>query len=1007
VTRAAMTIDPHAPAAAGFDKPRSVRDIAALRARLAGLTGKRYWRSLEELAETPEFERYLRAEFPEQAPQLIDPLARRTFLKLMGASLALAGVSACTRQPTEKVFPYVKAPELIVPGEPLYFATAMSLGDAATGLLVESHMGRPTKVEGNPDHPASLGASDAFSQASVLGLYDPDRSQVIRHVGDVETWANFTVALAALLKAQQPSGGAGLRILTGTVVSPTLAAQLRELRSQFPQAQWHQWEPVSGDAARAAAQRAFGRPLVPRYRFDLADRILALDADFLACGPAQLRYARDYVGRRRDPETMNRLYVAETVPSNTGAIADHRLALRSGEILELALAVARGVGVTARAPVGLEGHAHFVDAIVRDLQQHRGRSVVVAGESAPIGAHLLAHAINAALGNVGTTVVYGEPPAAEPVDQAASLRDLVTALNAGTVELLVLLETNPVYAAPADLEFAAALAKAKTRIHHGLYLDETADLCHWHIPAAHYLESWSDTRAFDGTTTIIQPLIAPLYDGKTAHELVAALLGTPERTGYDIVRDYWKGQLGAADFDAHWRKAVHDGVIPNSASPPVAASAAPASEWADAIAAPVPRDAGALDIVFRPDPTVYDGRFANNGWLQELPKSLSRLTWDNAALLAPATAERLGVANEDVVTLELDGRSVRAPVWVSPGMAPDVVALHLGYGRTRAGQVGSGVGVSAYRIRPSDRPWNATGLKLSRTGEHYPLASTQHHHSMEGRDLARAGTVAEYRQNPKFAASPETYGESLYPRFKYPGYAWGMTVDLNSCVGCNACVVACVAENNVPVVGKDQVARGREMHWLRVDRYYEGSIDAPTVYHQPVFCQHCELAPCEVVCPVNATVHDYEGLNAMVYNRCVGTRYCSNNCPYKVRRFNFTLYNDPHSDVLKMVFNPDVTVRSRGVMEKCTYCVQRINYGRIRAEREDRRIRDGEVLTACQQACPTEALTFGDINDPASKVSQRKRDPRNYVLLDELGTQPRTTFLAQLRNPNPDLEGRA
>ncbi len=1005
-----MSHDPQAGGgAASVRKPRSAIDLGAIRAGLAQRRGKPYWRSLEELAETPEFEAYLHAEFPEQAPQLLDAVARRTFLKLMGASLALAGVSACTRQPTEKVFPYVQAPELIVAGEPLYFATAMPLGGIATGVLVESHMGRPTKVEGNPEHPASRGATDLFCQASVLGLYDPDRSQVIRQVGDVQTWANFTGALAQLMLAQKSKDGAGLRLLSGAVTSPTLAAQIRQLLSQYPQARWHQWEPVSRDAAHTAARRAFGRPLDTQYRFDLADRVLSLVADFLGGGPGQVRYVRDYVGRRRDPATMNRLYVVETAPSNTGAMADHRLPLRPAEIVELAIAVARGLGVRVRAPQGMEAQARFIDAVVRDLQQYRGRSVVVAGEWAAPGVHLLAHAINAALGNAGTTVLYTEPVDAEPTDQAASLRELAEAMDAGQVELLLMLDTNPVYAAPADLAFSERLAKVGTRIHYGLYVDETAELSHWHVPATHYLESWSDARAYDGTASIIQPLIAPLYEGKTAHELLSTLLGAPQKTSYDLVREHWQARWPAAahDFEAQWRTAVHDGVVAGSALPTLRPNWVSAPrDWGADLPPPAQRSADALDIAFRPDPSIYDGRFANNGWLQEVPKALSRLTWDNTAQVAPATAERLGVGNEDVVELELDGRTVAAPVWIAPGQAPGVVTVHLGYGRTRAGHVGSAIGFNAYRLRPSDRPWTASGLVVRTTGAHYPLATTQHHHSMEGRDLARVGTVEEYRENPHFAATHSTAGESLFPPFRYDRYAWGMTVDLNACVGCNACVVACVSENNVPVVGKDQVARGREMQWIRIDRYYVGDLDNPATYHQPVFCMHCELAPCEMVCPVNATVHDDEGLNAMVYNRCVGTRYCSNNCPYKVRRFNFTLYQHPQSDVLKMVFNPDVTVRSRGVMEKCTYCVQRITVARIRARREERTIRDGEILTACQQACPAEALTFGNINDPAANVTRLKQDPRNYALLDELGTQPRTTYLAGLRNPNPALEAK-
>ena len=987
-------------------KPRSALDLPALRERLAAQTGKQYWRSLDELADTEEFRSFLDAEFPEQAPQLFDAVQRRTFLKLMGASMALAGVSACTKQPTETVFPYVKAPEYIVPGLPLYFATAMPLDGFATGLLVESHMGRPTKVEGNPDHPASLGATDLFAQASVLGLYDPDRSKTVRHLGETQTWRNFNTALAQLLTAQQAKQGAGLRILSGTVTSPTAARLMGEILAKYPQATWHRYQPIGRDAGHAATGTAFGRPLDVHYRFDKADRILSLDADFLGGGPGMVRYVKDF-SRRRRPEAgggaMNRLYVVETALTNTGAVADHRQPLRPDEVAEFALGVARGLGLAVRAPVGMEAHQGLITAVVRDLQAHRGSSVVVAGDWQPPAVHLLAAAINTALGNDGATVVYTEPVEASPVDQTQSLRDLVAAMNAGQVDVLVLLDVNPVYDAPVDLGFTAALDKVPTRIHRGLYYDETGLLSHWHIPATHYLEEWGDTRAFDGTVAIQQPLIAPLYDGKTTAEVLAALLGQADATAHDLVRASWKDRL-AGDFEKAWRKVVHDGVVPDTAQAPVQPNwVSQAAEWSRTLPAPpAERAADALDVVFRPDSSLYDGRFANNGWLQELPKHVTRVTWDNPALIAPATAERLGLDMGALVDLTVDGRTLQVPVWIQPGQAPDVLTLFLGFGRRRAGQVGDGVGFDTYTLRTSAAPW-AAGASAVKVGRHYPLACTQDHHSMHGRNLVRVGTVDEFAKDPKFAHTTSMRKKSLFPGFTYDGHAWGMTVDVGACVGCNACVVACQAENNIPVVGKDQVAVGREMLWMRIDRYFEGDLDNPQTVMQPVFCQHCEQAPCEAVCPVNATVHDDEGINAMVYNRCVGTRYCSNNCPYKVRRFNFALYNDPQSDVHKMVFNPDVTVRSRGVMEKCTYCIQRINFVRIAAKREDRPIKDGEIQTACQQVCPADALVFGDTNDPEAVVTQNKKSPRNYSLLNDLGTLPRTTYLAGVRNPNPDL----
>jgi len=984
-------------------------DFDAIRARLACATGRQYWRSLEELADTPGFREYLDAEFPRQA-SVLDTVGRRQFLKLMGASLALAGLDACTRQPVEKVVPYVRAPEEIVPGEPLFFATAMPLAGIGTGVLVESHMGRPTKVEGNPEHPASLGASDAFAQASVLGLYDPDRSQVIRNVGEIRPWSAFLDAVHILIEAQRDHQGAGLRVLTETVTSPTLAKQFRDFLTDFPKAQWHQYEPTARDAARAGAVLAFGAAVDAQYHFEKADVIFALDADFLACGPGSVRYVRDFIRRRRvhdEQRPMNRLYAVESTPSITGAKADHRLPMRASEIEGFARAVAAGLRLPLTAPAQYEAHAAWITAVVNDLQQHRGSSLVIAGDQQPPVVHALAHAMNDALGNVGQTVMYTDPVEARATDHIESLRKLVADMNAGTVDVLVVLGGNPVFTAPADLGFTDAFDKVGIRIHLSLYDDETSQHCHWQIPEAHYLESWSDTRAYDGTVTIIQPLIAPLYDGKTLHEVLAAFSDHPERSSHDIVHDHWKSMFkergSDAEFEHFWRKALHDGVVPDSS---LAAKAMALRAGFFTSLPPTAANLAGLDIIFRPDPTVFDGRFANNGWLQELPKSITKLTWDNAALISPATAQRLGVANEDVVDLRYQGRSVPAPIWIAPGHANDCVTVHLGYGRTRAGNVGTGTGFNAYALRTAAAPWIGSGLEIRTTGERYQLATTQHHHSMEGRELVRVATVDEFRAHPDFAraAEPEPPRDlTMYAAYPYDGYKWGMAIDLNSCTGCNACVVACQSENNIAVVGKDQVARGREMHWLRIDRYYEGTLDNPATYHQPVPCMHCENAPCELVCPVNATVHSSEGLNEMVYNRCVGTKYCSNNCPYKVRRFNFYLYSDWTTETLKMARNPDVTVRSRGVMEKCTYCVQRINAARILAKKEDRAIGDGEVVTACQQACPAEAIVFGDLNAPTSRVAQLKAEPRNYALLGEVNTRPRTTYLAALRNPNPAL----
>jgi MoCo/4Fe-4S cofactor protein with predicted Tat translocation signal len=1005
-------------------------DIEGLRARLEATRGREYWRSLESLSETPEFKEFLHREFPQNASEWLDPVGRRSFLKLMGASLALAGVSACTRQPDEEIVPYVRQPEEEVPGKPLFFATAMPMSGAGMGLLVESHEGRPTKIEGNPDHPSSRGATDLFAQASILGLYDPDRSRTITNLGDIGPFSAFAAAMRGPLTAQDASKGSGIRILTETVASPTLAAQMQEFLTRFPEAKWIQWEPVGRHNAREGGRLAFGEYVDPHYSIEKADVILSLDADFLCTGASGLRHSRAFASRRRlegDQTQLNRLYAVESDATNTGSRADHRLPLKASEIETFTRTVASQLGVAgAGAQTLSQAAARWIEPLVKDLQANRGRSVVIAGDGQPAIVHALAHAMNNTLGNVGATVVYTQTVEAQPMDQRAGLQALVNDMNAGSVALLFILGGNPVYTAPVDLKFADAMQKVGVRAHLGLHEDETSALCQWHISETHYLESWSDVRSDDGTVTIVQPLIAPLYGSKSAHEVMSALSASGEKSGYDLVRAYWsspgaltgKGTLAPAaptaaaaataaanaQFDRDWRKWLHDGVIANTAfqPKPVALQANFASQVAPATIAE------GLQVVFRADPTVHDGRFANNAWLQEVPKSLTKLTWDNAALISPGTADRLRLISGDVVELTQGGRTLRIPVWLAPGQAPDTLTLHLGYGRTRAGRAGNGTGFNVNALRTMAAPDILSGVGLTKTGDSYELACTQDHWSLEGRNLVRVATKTQYEQDPTFAQKmeeTEVSGLTMYTQpFKYEGYAWGMTIDQNVCTGCNSCVVACVAENNVPVVGKAQVMNGREMHWLRIDRYYTGDIENPDTYYQPMPCQQCENASCEVVCPVAATTHSDEGLNDMVYNRCVGTRYCSNNCPYKVRRFNFLLYQDWDTQSLWPLRNPDVTVRSRGVMEKCTYCVQRISQARIAAKLDDRQIRDGEILTACQAACPTNAIVFGNINDPASQVSKLKSSPRNYSLLAELNNRPRTTYLALVRNPNTELE---
>ena len=1033
-------------------------DIAALRARLEGTRGREYWRSLDALSETPEFKAFLQREFPENASEWLDPVGRRGFLKLMGASLALAGVTACTRQPNEELVPYVRQPEELVPGKPLFYATAMPMNGAGLGLLVESHEGRPTKIEGNPDHPSSRGATDLFAQAAILGLYDPDRSQTLTNLGEIRPFGTFVGAVRAILASQQASQGAGIRILTETVASPTLAAQLREFLTRFPQAKWVQWEPFGRHNAREGSRLAFGDYADAQYAIEKANVILSLDADFLCTGAAGVRNARAFASRRRidgDRAGTNRLYAVESNPTNTGSRADHRLPLRASEIEGFARALAAQLGVGGVAAGDLpEAASRWLAPLVSDLQASRGASLVIAGDGQPASVHVLAHAINESLGNVGATVTYTQPAEAQPINQLTALQELVGEMNAGSVTFLVILGGNPVYTAPVDLNFADALQRVTLRAHHSLYEDETSALCQWHIPETHFLEAWSDVRADDGTVTIVQPLIAPLYNGKSAHEVVFAISEGAERPAYDVVRAFWAGQTGLSQeapaqpvapgapappvgapqptqpqpaetprpiaaapvpllspFDQEWRKWLHDGVVPNTAfatrTVSVAANAvAQAAGSGQAAGTPAP-GTGGLEVVFRPDPSIHDGRFANNGWLQELPKSLTKLTWDNAALISPGTASRLALISGDVVELRQGGRSIRIPVWLVPGQAPDTLTLHLGYGRTRSGRAGNGTGFNVNPLRTAAALDTLSGVEVTKTGDTYPLVSTQDHWSLEGRNIVRVGTTAQFAADPQFVSKLEhqplrTLG--MYGEFGYNGYRWGMAIDQNVCTGCNACVVACQAENNIPVVGKSQVANGREMHWLRIDRYYTGDLENPDTYHQPMPCQQCEQAPCEVVCPVSATVHSSEGLNDMVYNRCVGTRYCSNNCPYKVRRFNFLLYQDWDTPSFWLQRNPDVTVRSRGVMEKCTYCVQRINHARVAAKLEDRGIRDGEIVTACEAVCPTQAIVFGNLNDPNSRVSRLKASPLNYGLLEELNSRPRTSYLAIVRNPNTELE---
>lgn len=982
------------------------KNLEAYQDELAAGGGPQFWKSLDELAQTPKFQESVRKEFYSE-PVWTDPVSRRHFLKLMGASFALAGLTGCTRQPKEEILPYKSQPEYMVPGKPLFFASAFPFAGSAKGILVESHEGRPTKIEGNPEHPGSLGASDAFTQAQILSLYDPDRAQIPRHRGRIATWDGFWKALSPHLQSQEALRGAGLRILYRGNTSPTFAQQISAVRQKFPQMQTVTYEPVNRENLYRGSKIAFGESLNPVYSPKNARVILSLDSDFLHEGPGSVRYAREFA-QRRNPENkqsfMTRLYAVETAPTLTAGMADHRIGLGSAALEVFTQHLAAAFHLCDKPSLALnKTQQEFLDQIIKELKAHSGNTLIVAGEHQTPWIQALALSLNAQLGNVGSTLYFTKPLEGFTDNQHQSLAELTKDMRERRVDVLLVLSGNPVYETPADLEFGKALEGVGFKAQLSGYADETSRRMDWHLPETHLLESWSDARAHDGTLTLIQPLIAPLYKTKTSHEILSGLIGEPAKSNHDILHESWPKLLNSLGTAANVRRALHDGLVAKSAfeKRPVSVDVGRLKSFQ-----PKLRKQNGIEILFRPDPTIWDGRFANNGWLQELPKPLTKLTWDNAALMSPKMAKDLGVENEQVIRISLGERSVEAPVWILPGHLPEAVTLHLGYGRTDAGYVGSQLGFDANQLRLSSSPWSLDGASIEKTRKTHPLACTQDHHSMEGRALVRSAPMAYYKDHPDFAkhmAHEPDPDLTFYPDpYKDAEYAWGMTVNLNACTGCNACVIACQSENNIPVVGKKEVKTGREMHWMRIDRYFEGDVNDPQIHHQPVMCMHCENAPCEPVCPVGATTHSVEGLNEMTYNRCVGTRYCSNNCPYKVRRFNFLQYSNTKDEVVALGKNPDVTVRSRGVMEKCTYCVQRIQQARIETQLEGRPIKDADLQTACQASCPTQAIVFGNLNDAESAAAKARKSPLNYGLLAELQTKPRTTYLAKVSNPNPD-----
>ena len=1075
-------------------------------------SGPRYWRSLDDLATTPAVQEVMQREFPQGADNL-DGVDRRKFFKLMAASFALGGVglAAGCRRPEAHILAFGKSVENMIPGLPLYYASALPIRRNAVPILAETHQGRPTKLEGNPSFAPYGGATNGIVQASVLDLYDVDRATAHTIKGASASAAQINDLLAAIGNDAKAQQGKGLVFLADSSASPTRARLAAKLKTAFPQAIWSEYEPVTDEPPVSAALAAFGRAdIKPVYRFAKAKRILALDADFFGIECGSIGYARDFAKGRKaltKDADLNRLYAVESTFTLTGSMADHRLRLASSHILAFTAALSAkitGSATHAKLAQGLEfkDQEKWLKACAEDLLAHKGQSVIIAGSHLPSEVHALVYALNVALGAVGETVDF----VATPVSNVNGISEVTKLLNSGAVKTLVVLGGNPAYNAPADLEFSSAMAKAAQVIRLGYHVDETslAVPAGVHIASAHYLESWGDARTADGTIVPVQPMIQPLFGGLTELEILARILGESKSDGYSLVFDTITA-LSKTDGEKGFRKFLHDGFLADSAYPVVKVTLATASlnQILSTASAPIAVTETSLEVRFTFDAKVDDGRFANNGWLQECPDSLTKISWDNSILVSPRLAKKLGVepegsliqvARKEVAAftqgkekafigeLSLNGRTIRGPIHIQPGLANWTVAVALGYGRSAAGRVGNQVGYNAYPIRISSGLAYGNNATLSVVpGEFAELANTQEHWSMEGRDIVREANVEEFKHNPGFvttlgmeAHAPATYGDykpeefvklsreqrakinadraattprggSLMeiPDFSGPNahqdgvHQWGMSIDLNTCLGCNACVIACQAENNIPIVGKAQVLLGREMHWIRLDRYYsDGKIEAgafggpgngelpedPQVSVQPIGCMHCETAPCETVCPVNATVHDQEGLNTMAYNRCIGTRYCANNCPYKVRRFNFfdfhqrkldSLYMGPLTkkgmpELVKMVQNPDVTVRMRGVMEKCTYCVQRIQQAKIKQKvaagaSANVAIPDGTFKVACQQVCPVEAIEFGNILDVNSRVSQAKVREQDYQLLNYLNIRPRTSFLGKLRNPNPAM----
>jgi molybdopterin-containing oxidoreductase family iron-sulfur binding subunit len=1008
------------------------------------------------------------------SPEAIE-LSRRGLLGAMAATFALVGAEGC-RRPIEKVVPYAKMPEDVIPGIPSHYSTVLQRRGDALGLVLESHEGRPTKVEGNEAHPSSRGGADLVAQAAILDLYDPERSTSPRRGGSPSDWGTFDSEVTARLAGYDKDQGARLRLLMPPTISPTAIRMRTALLKRFPKARAHTWSAVNDSNAREGAKLALGQPLVALHAYEKARVVLSLDSDFLQTETGNVRAAKAFALSRRlrsARDSMGRLYVVEPARTTTGGSADHRLRLPASEIEGYAYALAAELSKNG-VPLGevMPGVSKLANAegvpptwlgpVARDLAdaKNHGHAIVVVGERQPATVHALAHVINAALGAIGSSVFYAAAADPEEQDNATDIKALTDAMGAGQVDGLVILGGNPVYDAPADLGFADKLAKVPFSVHASLFFDETGEKCSWHVPRAHAFESWGDAHSIEGAVAVQQPLILPLFGGRSDIELLALLANSHERDGHEAVRTTLhdlalssRGLTGCGPFidgrmdcrdasgavtpvkltdvEREWNRGLAMGVTVRPQSPitPAVLKNADVSAAIEKRKLPAKVGPGAFEVTFAPCPKMVDGSHANNTWLQEMPDPVTKIVWDNVAIVSAATAEALGLTRTkeavrrdgvDSITITVGDTTITAPVWVVPGQADNSVALTLGWGRKKAGRIGDGKGFDSYPLRKTDGLGFASAKVERSSAEPYLIARTQEHDSVEGRPLTPQTTLADYHKRANFAEldSPPPRALPLWSQQDYSkGYQWGMSVDLNACTGCNACVIACMSENNVPVVGKREVWRGREMHWLRIDRYYSedpklgGDAENPVVISEPVMCVHCEEAPCENVCPVNATTHGPEGLNEMAYNRCIGTRYCGNNCPYKVRRFNYLNWHNDSvwketnglPETLQMQQNPNVTVRFRGVMEKCTYCVQRIQSAKIRSLRENRQVKDGEIRTACQQTCPSDAIVFGDVNDPNSVVTRWTKADRRFSLLGELGTRPRTTYLGKVRNPNPEM----